>query len=197
MQWMSKAPAVHRHAVQFYAADSTLFQTVANFLAEGLVKGEPALVVATTPHRTAIVEHLGAKLIDCARAIREGDLVLLDAQATLELFMVDGDVKATMFFDNVTRVLDQTLNGRKTALRAYGEMVDLLWLSGYPDAAIKLETLWNQLALRYRFCLLCGYSLSNFYEDPEGIDLVCAHHSHVVSEPGQVLRFPTRAEKTA
>jgi hypothetical protein len=193
---MSKRAAVHHHAVQFYAADSTLCQTVANFLAEGLVKGEPALVVATAPHRIEIVEHLGARLIDCNRAIREGDLLLLDAQATLDLFMVDGDVKATMFFDNVARVLDQTLNGRKTALRAYGEMVDLLWRSGWQEAALKLETLWNQLALRYRFSLLCGYSLSNFYAQPEAIDRVCTHHSHVVSDPSKVLRFPARAERT-
>jgi hypothetical protein len=37
--------------------------------------------------------------------------------------------------------------GRENAtVRAYGEMVDLLWKDGLEEAAIRLETLWNELA---------------------------------------------------
>lgn len=194
---MARSAAAHNHAVQFYASDSTLFTTVAAFLAEGLTSGQPTLIIATPAHRAAIVEHLCGRLIDCDRAIRDGDLLLLDAQSTLDLFMIDGEPQPTMFFDNVGRLIEQALNGHQSVLRAYGEMVDVLWRAGRAEAAIKLEILWNRLAAKYRFSLLCGYSLGNFYKQPQGIDLVCAHHSHVVSEASRVTSFPSRAEKIA
>ena len=157
---------------------------MATFLAEGMVAGQPAIVIATPAHRAAIVEHLRGKSIDCGRAIREGNLLLLDAQETLDLFMIGDEPHATVFFDNVGRLIEQALNGRKMVLRAYGEMVDVLWRAGKSESAIKLEMLWNRLAVKYRFSLLCGYSLGNFYKQPDGMLMVSAHHSHVVSDPG-------------
>ena len=50
--------------------------------------GQPAIVVATESHRTAIVEHLCGRLIDCESAKRNGSLLLLDAEDTLGQFMV-------------------------------------------------------------------------------------------------------------
>ena len=37
----------HQHAVQFYGNEDALFTTVAGFLSEGLVAGQPAVVIAT------------------------------------------------------------------------------------------------------------------------------------------------------
>lgn len=193
---MASTHSAHHHAVQFYASDHTLFTTVATFLAEGLVAGQPAIIIATPTHRAAIVEHLYGKLIDCDAAIRNGDLLLLDAQETLDRFMIGDEPQATLFFDNVGRLIDQVLNGRQAVLRAYGEMVDVLWRAGQSESAIKLEMLWNRLAVRYRFSLLCGYSLGNFYKQPDGMLTVSAQHSHVVTEPSSVISFPTRAERT-
>src|SRR5262245_31014692 len=76
---------LHQHAVQFYGTDESLFTTVAGFLASGLVAGQPAVVIATPAHRSSIVKYLRDRLIDCDRALRNGDLVLLDAEATLDL----------------------------------------------------------------------------------------------------------------
>jgi hypothetical protein len=42
-------------------------------------------------------------------------------------------------------------------VRAFGELVDLLCERGQPGAAAALEDLWNELAQRHRFSLLCGY----------------------------------------
>src|SRR5688572_2325289 len=168
------------HAVQFYATETTLFDTVATFLGEGLRAAQPAIMIATPSHRAAIVERLCGAMIDCDRAIRDGDLVLLDAQATLDLFMVDDEPHPALFHDNVGRLIEQLLNGRQVVLRAYGEMVDVLWKEQRADAAIKLELLWNQLASTYRFSLLCGYSLGSFYKQPGGLEAVRACHSHVV-----------------
>jgi hypothetical protein len=175
----------HHHAVQFYGTDQSLFVTVAGFLAEGLVAGQPAIVIATATHRIAILEHLCGRLIDCEKAIRNGDLVLLDAEATLDLFMVDDEPDGELFEQNVGRLVDQAINGRqRTILRAYGEMVDVLWKGGQTAAAIRLEMLWNQLAQTHAFSLLCGYSMGHFYKDASQSD-IRRQHTHVISDSGE------------
>jgi hypothetical protein len=188
----------HHHAVQFYGTDQSLFVTVAGFLAEGLVAGQPAIVIATATHRIAILEHLCGRLIDCEKAIRNGDLVLLDAEATLDLFMVDDEPDGELFEQNVGRLVDQAINGRqRTILRAYGEMVDVLWKQGRSDAAIKLEILWNKLAMKYSFALLCGYAMGSFYKQTKQLEDVIAQHSHVIAHDTSVLPFPPKRTRTA
>lgn len=187
----------HHHAVQFYGSDASLFVTVAGFLAEGLVAGQPAIVIGTPEHRVAIEEHLQGRLIDCASARRSGDLVLLDAEETLALFMIEDEPDADLFELNVGGLIDRALSGRRrTTVRAYGEMVDVLWKQGRSQSAIQLEILWNKLALKHNFALLCGYSMGSFYKQTKQLEEVAALHSHVVDT--NVVQFPQpRATKLA
>jgi hypothetical protein len=62
-------------------------------------------------------------------------------------------------------------------------MVDLLWKAGHAGAAMRVEGLWNDLARRQAFSLLCGYSMGNVYKDP-AVEDICSLHSHVVSAAG-------------
>src|SRR5687767_6777768 len=87
---------LHKHSVQFYADDASLFTTVATFLAEGLAAGQPAVVIATAGHRASIIAYLSDRLIDCDRAIKEGALVMLDAHETLDTFMIGGQPDASL-----------------------------------------------------------------------------------------------------
>jgi hypothetical protein len=188
----------HHHAVQFYGTDQSLFTTVASFLAEGFVAGQPAIVVATRAHSAAIVEHLCSRLIDCDRAIRNGDLVMLDAEATLDLFMIGDTPDPHLFERNVGRLVDQAINGRqRTVLRVYGEMVDVLWKQGRSEAAIKLEILWNKLALKYNFALLCGYAMGSFYKQTKQLEDVIGQHTHVIAHDTNVVPFPPKRVRTA
>ena len=188
----------HHHAVQFYGTDQSLFTTVAGFLAEGFVAGQPAIVVATRAHSAAIVDHLCSRLIDCDRAIRNGDLVLLDAEATLDLFMIGDWPDPELFERNVGRLIDQAINGRRrTVLRVYGEMVDVLWKQGRSEAAIKLEILWNMLALKYNFALLCGYAMGSFYKQTKQLEDVIVQHTHVIAHDTNIVPFPPKRVRSA
>ena len=180
----------HHHAVKFYGTDDSLFTTVAGFLAEGLIARQPAIIIATTSRREAIVEHLCGRLIDCAAAIRRGDLLMLDAEDTLGLFMVDGMPDRELFEQSVGKIVQQTLTGRPGVMRAYGEMVDVLWKQGQTDAAIALEILWNRLAHKHDFALLCGYAMGSFYKQSKQLDAVCSQHSHVIDDSSNVVPFP-------
>lgn len=177
--------AGHFHAVQFYQNDASLCGIVAGFLAEGFAKGDPAVVIATPEHRDAIESQLRARVIDVDGLKRIGELVLLDARDTLQTFMVDGTPHANTFKHVAGQVIKQVCAGRENCtVRAYGEMVNLLWKDGLSAAAIRLETLWNELANTHDFKLLCGYSMGNFYKGA-AIEDIKGQHSHLVEETGQ------------
>jgi DcmR-like sensory protein len=191
------ADVEHHHAVQFYRDEASLFSTVATFLSEGLIARQPAIVIATEAHRKAIVEHLCGRLIDCDSALRKGRLVLLDAEDTLGLFMIDGSPNPKLFAQAIEPVIEGMLVDKtQSVIRAYGEMVDVLWKRGESDTAIKLEILWNKLALKYRFALLCGYAMGSFYKQSKQMAEVRAQHSHVVKPHTHVVPF-TRTRGSA
>lgn len=183
----------HDHAVQFYGSELSLFTTVSAFLAEGLVAGEPAILIATAAHRKGILEHLSARLIDCEAARRNGDLVLLDAAETLDLFLVAGVPDPGLFERHIGVVIEQALRGQKRpTVRAYGEMVDALWKDGKAEAAVALEILWNKLATKYGFALLCGYAMGNFYKQPKQLEAVREQHTRIAGDDARLLPFRRR-----
>jgi PAS domain S-box-containing protein len=172
----------HQHSVQFYETDAFLVEAVANFIAAGLGAGEPAVIIATAAHREAFVDDLLAKGIDISRAVDQGTLVLLDAEDTLRSFIVQGMPDWGQFTRSVGGVLAAAAaRTRGKPVRAYGEMVDVLWRSGQQVAAIRLEDMWNDLRNRegHEFSLMCAYVIDSFYKE-NGIRDVCASHSHVL-----------------
>lgn len=191
-------PHSHHHAVQFYGNEQSLFTTVATFLSEGLVTRQPAIVIATPSHRAAIEAHLCGRLIDCEHARRNGDLVMLDAEELLEQFMIGDVPNPDLFEQNVGSVVKQVLDGRgRTIVRAYGEMVDVLWKQGRAEAAIQLEILWNKLAMKHSFALLCGYAMGNFYKQTQQLEDIRSHHTHVVGPDNLVPFDPSRLARSA
>jgi hypothetical protein len=179
----SSRVASNYHAVQFYKDDASLASTAANFLADGIVQGEPALVVATPSHTARIIAALKPRGLDVDELRRTGELNLFDARRMLSSFMSGSMPDPLLFKSNVGDVIERLcVNRQPCPIRAYGEMVDLLWQDGNPEGAIRLEILWNQLASTYEFSLLCGYAVGHFYKESVGSRFsdVCDQHSHVV-----------------
>jgi PAS domain S-box-containing protein len=170
------------HAVQFYETDTFLADVVARFVVDGIAAGEPSVLIAAPDHRDAFLRRAVELGGDITAALAAGRLVMLDARATLASFM-DGDVPDRGRFRAVIgEVLARTsAAGNGGRVRAYGEMVEVLWREGKAAAAIRLEELWSELASQHAFSLLCAYSLSVFDGEPDakGFDAVCAAHQHV------------------
>ena len=174
------------HAVRFYENDKSLAQIVAQFLSDGLAAGNPGIVVATPTHRGGILKELVAKSVDVVELQRSHDLILLDAQECLSMFMENGTPVPEAFKDSMCEVIKMACRGRPDCtVRIYGEMVDVLWKNDQQDAAIRLEMLWNQLANTQAFSLLCGYAMGQFYKDAN-VHEICRHHTHVVSANGEM-----------
>jgi PAS domain S-box-containing protein len=169
------------HRVQFYETDTFLAEQVARFIAEGIPRGEPAVIIATQAHRDAFVRALLASGASVERLSDDGRLVMLDARETLTAFTVDGQPSWERFRDVVGGLMTRVAARHPgVSIRAYGEMVDLLWRDGKQDDAIRLEEMWNDLRNEHAFSLLCAYVIDSFYKE-NGIPRICATHSHVLA----------------
>jgi hypothetical protein len=180
----------HFHGVQFYNHPDSLCRIVGGFIGEGLEQGNLALIIATPEHTARIESCLSDRGLDVDAQKRLGHLVTYDARDTLQLFMTDGLPNPGAFRRSIGEILTKVRHGREhCAIRAYGEMVDLLWKDGREAAAIRLETLWNQLGSTHEFALLCGYSMGNFYKGA-ALDEIKAAHSHLVDDEGDSTALP-------
>jgi hypothetical protein len=67
-------------------------------------------------------------------------------------------------------------------LRAYGEMVGILWQAGRFSAAILLEQFWNDLLRRSCFNLFCAYPIDVFAKgfQPAHLDALLCAHTHLL-----------------
>src|SRR5262245_8152560 len=161
------AGAPHRHAVQFYGDEEQFFRGVGDFLLEGITAGQATVAIATEPHWRAIEAQLSRRGVDCRKVRRDGSLRVLDATRTLSGRIVGGGRNTARFERDVaTMMVDVEAARGSGVIRAYGEMVNLLWRQGRHDAALYLESLWNRPPFRNSFDLLCEYPLQDLQGQP-------------------------------
>ena len=102
-------------------------------------------MIATPSHKAGILEQLTGAACNPEKRMEQGDLVMLDAAELLSVFMVGGMPGVGSFESAMTRVMNSLADrGSQRGVRVYGEMVDLLWKSKKEDAALSLETRWDQ-----------------------------------------------------
>ena len=194
-----------RHIVQFYSRDEELSERVADYLL-GAIDGEGvAVFIGTAAHRGAVEARLAAAGVDLTAAAGNGGYLALDAGQTVrQLIGADGPDQAC--FDRVIGGLIGRAV-RRGPVRAYGEMVAVLWDAGLISAAISVEEMWNELGRRHPFSLFCGYPAGSVAVDGrcDAFAEVCRLHQEVVgaqAAPGRpgVMRtfaFSTGAPATA
>lgn len=179
----SPSPENHGHLVQFYQADEGLLtRNVVDFLLDGLKQGEALLVITTPERNTAFAAGLSEAGIDPDKAVRERRLLFADADQTLRRFMVDGQPDWRRFERTISALIQEVLQPDYAGLRAYGEMVGLLWRERQFSAAIRLEQFWNKLMGANALHLFCAYPIDVFSEDFQSaaLDPVLCAHTHLV-----------------
>jgi PAS domain S-box-containing protein len=169
------------HIVQFYARDDELADTAADFMGEGLAAGDVVVAIAVETHAQAFRDHLQSRGFAVEEACAKGRLLFLDAISTLSRFLRDDEPDPQLFDSVVGQLVREAVARADGArVRAYGEMVDVLWQRGARNGAVRLEELWNDLRARHSFTLLCAYAVDGFYKEPEAAHTVCQTHTHVV-----------------
>jgi hypothetical protein len=171
------------HAVKFYEDDVFLVESVSEFILNGLQSKGSVIVLATAHHRQELEQAL-------AFGIRpaEGRLRFIDAHEALSRFMVrdwPSEARFMKLFDGL--VGDAAAHG---PVSIFGEMVAVLWAQGKRRAALRLEELWNTLAARRTFSLLCAYPLGAFASAPgtEAFFDVCTAHNHILVTASNACR---------
>ena len=147
------------HAVQFYADDSFLIDSVSRFIGTALGAGDAAIVVATKPHRIQLAQRLTARGFDPLPATRAGRYVVLDARETLAKFMRDGHPDAAAFKElagNLISAAHAAAESKPSRVVIFGEAVAVLWADGNPDAALALQHLLNELAKSHPIAIHCA-----------------------------------------
>jgi hypothetical protein len=169
------------HFVQIYEADDVFMDTLAGFIGGALAQGHAAVVIATSAHRSELDRRLTIMGLNVEATKSNEQFLSLDAEETLTMFMVDGWPDDDKFTEVVRSILQRAgRDGRK--VRAFGEMVALMWALGYCAATVRLEHLWHRLCEKESFSLFCAYPKSGFTENPsESIARVCAAHSKVLA----------------
>jgi hypothetical protein len=175
-------PNTNAHIVQFYDDDRALARNVGKYIAEGLSQGCPSVVIATDAHRALFCEELRLLGADVSQAVYERRLVFLDAQHTLNRFMVDGLPEWDRFRRSITSAVEALGRHDHASIRAYGEMVGLLWVSGEYSAAIRLEEFWNRILSELGADLYCSYPIDLFSTDfqSSAVHAILCDHTHLV-----------------
>ena len=173
------------HAVQVYRDDNTFLDSLESFVSSGLRSGESVILVATASHLHEVEKRLRRGWLDLDRFRWEDRYIALLARETLDRFMVDGMPDEALFTETVQGLLVRA-RGRGRKLRAFGEMVGLLWTEGRKDAALRLEHFWSRLQAQEKFPLFCAYSRAQLKPGSVESDIenICAAHSRIV--PGYV-----------
>lgn len=149
--------ALAAHGVHVYHDDTGLSTTVAEFLAPAFTDGHGVISIGTRPHIAAIEQRLRTDGHDVDGARARGQYRTLDAERAVALLLRDGlPTKET--FDAIVGMHIEELVSRHGNVRAFGEIVNVLWRDGKRAAALRLEEFWNEALGYHPLALVCGYS---------------------------------------
>ncbi len=176
--WGEASP--YHHSVQIYETDKSFYDTLEGFAGCGFISGDSIIMIATPEHIKVLNERLRRQGFKIDALIEDDRYIIVDADEALSEFMVNNKPDEKLFKLTVKKLLARAgKNGRK--VRAFGEMVALLWQRGYAAATVKLENLWHQLQKNESFTIFCAYPKATFTQNPtESIRAICKNHSRII-----------------
>lgn len=177
--WTGMSPC--EHFVQIYRDEASLLALLQRFVTDGLQAGEATIVIATPGHLVALERHLLEQDIDLVAARWQGQYLPMDARATLRQFMLPTGPDAEQFSRVMVEVLRRARRQGR-GVRAFGEMVSLLWADGAFEATLQLERLWNTLCADQSLPLFCAYPQSAFDADSsDALSEICRAHTRLIA----------------
>ena len=176
--WGEIAPC--DHVVQIYENDGIFLDALTGFVGGGINGGECVIVIATENHLNALNSRLRDYGISIDTLINDDRYIPVEAEEVLSMFMVDEWPDEKLFMQTISSLLIRGQSkGRQ--IRAFGEMVALLWAKGMNGATVRLEYLWNKYCEQHEFCLFCAYPKTGFTQDiNESIMNICSCHTKMI-----------------
>ena len=152
------------HIVYPSCNEQLLAEAVSLYASSGLKHGEAVMLILSDARLQAVDHRLSSVEGFRTRDLQQsGRLVYASAEKLLASFMKDGMPDEKTFKGRVGAMIERaqsaaSRNGHPALVRAFGEMVNLLWGESV-DATERLEAYWNDLIATYSISLMCSYSL--------------------------------------
>ncbi|HLY71614.1 MAG TPA: MEDS domain-containing protein [Puia sp.] len=169
------------HVVQIYENDEILINSLGKFVSGGIQSGEPIIVIATEIHIQDLKNNIRSQGYDMESLQEQNLFIPLIATEVLAEFMINEWPDDALFEKTIFRIMEKVRHeGHK--IRAFGEMVSLLWHEGLYGATIYLEHLWNKFCAKYPLCLFCAYPKKAFQDNfASSLQHICKSHSKMIS----------------
>ena len=183
----------HNHIVQVCQNVTSQAEILTRYIKEGLLNNEGIIVIARPSLRKTVLSKLDALGFDNQTVKNQGQVRFFDAEFLLSSILIDGTIEEQAF-RNLIGIPVQVAQSKFGKVRAFGEMVDILWQRNLQDMAIQLEDLWEDLCTNQGLRFLCTYLLDNL--DPNDYDSalekIYKHHKYLMpdllySELGEAL----------
>ena len=178
--WGELAPC--EHLLQLYEHDDVFLDTLEEYVFNGLKLNEGVVIISTTRHARDLTDRLKRRGINVAAERRKRNLIVLNAEDTLHSFVDDdGWPNDDKFFEVIGKILRQARGNGDRRVRAFGEMVAVLWDRGQNAATVRLEYLWQKLCREEEFRLFCAYPKAGFTDYAiKSLQDICSAHSRVI-----------------
>lgn len=171
------------HIVQLYQDQDFLNCAVCRFAEAGLANGEGVMLFPTLSHWNAFRPRLEADGVDVHGARERGQLTVVDADEVLPRFMRGAMPDPPVFRRAFRDIVGQArARGSYPKVRAWGEMVNILWERGDVAASMNLEDLFDQLNKSIDIAMFCSFLMDNFNCDVHEhmLPRLGTNHSHLI-----------------
>jgi hypothetical protein len=159
-----------------------LERDIAAFLHQCLSAREGCLVLTRASRWARVRERLEALGSDVTGALETGRLLHFDSDPLIAALFAGETFDPEVLERKVHPALLWLREATGGApVRAYGDLVDVLWQEGRPAHALLLEKAWHDLLKRDPVTLLCGYVVDPLAAalDSRAFLPLCRAHGHV------------------
>src|SRR5687767_11867333 len=166
---LTEPPAPRRHEILFCSDDTAVVDGFARFIAAALNVADAAIVLATEPHRSDLLQGLRRQGVDIDGAIERGTCLSFDADVAPD---------PVLFLEAINGVRKAAATAGKAHPRVAfcGERAGRLWAAGRTAEAVQLEQLCGALA--HDVDILCAYPVPSPNDDL-ALTRICAEHTAV------------------
>jgi len=173
-------------------------ENAGHFLGGALKHHGTAIAIATPPNAAGILARLASMGCEPEARVQDGSLIVEDSAQMLARFATRGVIDADRFDRTVGRAMRAAVERAGGApVRAFGDMVGILWQREERTAAMQLERLWRDLQCELGFALFCSYPIDVFSEEfvSEDVRGIFDVHTHAFpsAEPAEFGRVLDRA----
>ena len=187
-EWLQSQPHVFwgeiapcDHVLQIYEDNGIFLDMLTGFVGGGINAGDSVIVIATAEHLTGLEKRLVAHGIYLDSLIADKQYIPVHADEILSKFIVNGWPDEALFISEITKLIE-TAGSKNRKVRAFGEMVAILWAQGHSGATVRLEHMWDSLCKKEELSLFCAYPKSGFTKDiNDSFNHICGSHSKIIT----------------